>query len=59
MKIWLGDQYVENKLCSGCMCHELPIQFGETLSEGCCRECCCPKTKEAWKEYERKNKLYR
>ena len=33
--------------CSRCMCHQLPIQFGD-LYEGCCSECGCAKTLEAF-----------
>jgi len=36
--------------CNGlnsCLCHQPGIQFGE-LADGCCSECGCPKTKEAF-----------
>lgn len=61
MRVWMGDRYVdmpclghrpgENSQETGrtnCMCHVSPvIQFAE-LSAGCCRECGCPKTREAF-----------
>lgn len=34
--------------CTGCMCHELAMQFG---SGGCCAECGCPKTEAGFAEY--------
>lgn len=36
--------------CTGCMCHDLPMQFGEPVN-GCCNECGCPKNLEGWDSY--------
>jgi len=51
MKIWNAErtQYVENKFCNGCMCHDMDMIFGDGKS-GKCGQCGCPKTKEAWEQ---------
>lgn len=45
--------------CTGCMCHSIDMQFGE-LFKGCCSECGCPKTMEAfdvaWRNVEEAKK---
>ena len=45
MKIYnpLTGDYIINKSCDGCYCHEFDIQFGKELKNGCCVECGCPK----------------
>ena len=47
MKINHPDGRVLVVSCTGCWCHEMPIQFGE-LYHGCCSECGCPQTQEAY-----------
>lgn len=32
--------------CKGCMCHDLPMQFGS--DKDVCEECGCPKTLAGW-----------
>lgn len=51
MVITCGKERIETT-CRGCMCHDLPMQFGE-LYKGCCSECGCPKTKEAFDRIKR------
>lgn len=50
MIIFCGKEQIETK-CTGCPCHENNIQFGE-LIKGCCGECGCPKTLEAFKRIQ-------
>lgn len=52
MRITCGDRVLEHHCLregerSSCMCHVANIQFGE-LVDGCCAECSCPKTPEAF-----------
>lgn len=47
MKIRHEDGRVLHTRCTGCMCHDMAMQFGE-LNQGCCRECGCPKTAQAY-----------
>jgi len=48
-----GEEIETN--CRGCQCHEADIQFGE-LADGCCRECGCPKTVEAFRRLQSQQK---
>lgn len=49
MKITCDGKVLETS-CTGCQCHEMAMTFG--LTDGCCKECGCPKTAEAF------NRLY-
>lgn len=40
-------EFVENKFCKGCYCHDMAVQFGK-LVNGCCSECGCPKNLEGF-----------
>lgn len=44
-------EVVENVSCHGCLCHELPIQFGK--EKDICVECGCPKTEVGFDEFKR------
>jgi len=47
MRIRLGDEVLETP-CRGCMCHEMAMTFSGGAKPGCCAECGCPQTPEAW-----------
>lgn len=42
MKIHYGNNEVMETKCTGCMCHDIDMQFGE--DKNICGECGCPKT---------------
>lgn len=42
---------------STCMCHVGAIQMGDGLNDGCCQECGCPKTPEAWRRMKAEEHL--
>lgn len=42
-------QWVE-VTCTGCMCHDMAMQFGD-LYHGCCNQCGCPKNEAGWAHY--------
>lgn len=44
--------------CRGCMCHEMDMVFAGGR-EGCCGECGCPTTLDAfWELYWEQNPIY-
>lgn len=50
MKITCGDRFIITH-CDGCPCHwDSHILMGNSLDEGKCRECGCPKTVEAFEK---------
>lgn len=40
--------------CTGCMCHDLAMQFGKP-NQGCCTNCGCPKNQLGWDDYARRH----
>lgn len=52
MRIRLDSEVLETA-CRGCLCHDLPMQFGDG---DCCAECGCPKTVEAFHRLKHQSK---
>ena len=48
------NEFVENKSCNGCYCHDMAMQFGE-LIDGCCRECGCPKNLTGFEKFKQRS----
>lgn len=55
MRIRLDSEVLETA-CRGCLCHDLPMQFGDG---DCCAECGCPKTVEAFHRLKHQSKPWR